>query len=92
MPRFINLFALLSFAVDHQIVERREGINAAVSTEVVDVFKGKTPGQLQALYAQIQKRIHSKEEGLDVREYFSCLFACLQILLPCVIFSSLYPG
>ncbi|KAG0426137.1 hypothetical protein HPB47_026741, partial [Ixodes persulcatus] len=67
--------------VDHQIVERREGINAAVSTEVVDVFKGKTPGQLQALYAQIQKRIHSKEEGLDVREYLPCLFAYLLILL-----------
>ncbi|CAN8029528.1 unnamed protein product [Ixodes persulcatus] len=64
-------------SVDHQIVERREGINAAVSTEVVDVFKGKTPGQLQALYAQIQKRIHSKEEGLDV-PYWETLLSRLK--------------
>ncbi|KAL3227880.1 hypothetical protein MRX96_003831 [Rhipicephalus microplus] len=48
-------------SVDALVGERREGINAAVSQDVVEVFKGKTPGQLQALYQQIDQRIRSKE-------------------------------
>lgn len=64
-------------SVDHQIGERREGINAAVSAEVVEVFRGKTPTQLQALYQQIQRRIHSKEEGLDV-PYWETLLSRLK--------------
>ncbi|KAH8039957.1 hypothetical protein HPB51_009213 [Rhipicephalus microplus] len=55
-------------SVDALVGERREGINAAVSQDVVEVFKGKTPGQLQALYQQIDQRIRSKEEGLDVHK------------------------
>nr|XP_006826020.1 PREDICTED: cactin-like isoform X2 [Saccoglossus kowalevskii] len=40
-------------------VERREGINASVSSEVADVFKGKTSNQLLAMKDQILKRIKS---------------------------------
>ncbi|KAH7960147.1 hypothetical protein HPB49_017411 [Dermacentor silvarum] len=64
-------------SVDAQVVERREGINAAVSQDVVEVFKGKTPGQLQALYQQIEQRIRAKEEGLDV-PYWETLLSRLK--------------
>ncbi|KAK8767058.1 hypothetical protein V5799_006170 [Amblyomma americanum] len=64
-------------SVDALVGERREGINAAVSQDVVEVFKGKTPGQLQALYEQIERRIHSKEEGLDV-PYWETLLSRLK--------------
>lgn len=52
--------------VDTTGTERREGINAAVGSEIVSIFKGKTPSQLQALYQQIEKKISSGEEGVDV--------------------------
>ncbi|XP_064461461.1 splicing factor Cactin-like [Ornithodoros turicata] len=64
-------------SIENQIGERREGINSSVSTEVVEVFKGKTPSQLQALYQQIEKKIHSKEEGLDV-PYWETLLSRLK--------------
>uniref|UniRef100_G3MTM4 Splicing factor Cactin n=1 Tax=Amblyomma maculatum TaxID=34609 RepID=G3MTM4_AMBMU len=64
-------------SVDALVGERREGINAAVSQDVVEVFKGKTPGQLQALYEQIERRIHAKEEGLDV-PYWETLLSRLK--------------
>uniref|UniRef100_A0A224Y2L4 Splicing factor Cactin n=1 Tax=Rhipicephalus zambeziensis TaxID=60191 RepID=A0A224Y2L4_9ACAR len=64
-------------SVDALVGERREGINAAVSQDVVEVFKGKTPGQLQALYQQIDQRIRSKEEGLDV-PYWETLLSRLK--------------
>lgn len=64
-------------SIENQIGERREGINASVSCEVVEVFKGKTPGQLQALYHQIERKIHSKEEGLDV-PYWETLLSRLK--------------
>lgn len=64
-------------SVDALVGERREGINAAVSQDVVEVFKGKTPGQLQALYEQIERRIRAKEEGLDV-PYWETLLSRLK--------------
>lgn len=64
-------------SVDALVGERREGINAAVSQDVVEVFKGKTPGQLQALYQQIEQRIHAKQEGLDV-PYWETLLSRLK--------------
>lgn len=47
-------------------MDQREGINAAVSSDVVQVFRGKTPSQLQALQIQIEKKISSGEEGIDI--------------------------
>lgn len=47
-------------------VNRREGINAAVSNEVVQVFKGKTPAQLEELQTSIEDKIRSGEEGVDI--------------------------
>ncbi|XP_055952257.1 splicing factor Cactin-like [Argiope bruennichi] len=41
----------------------RESINTAVSTEIVSIFKGKTPKQLEAMYRQIKKK--TTEEGVD---------------------------
>ena len=47
-------------------MNRREGINAAVSNEVVEVFKGKTPAQLEELQTSIEDKIRSGEEGVDI--------------------------
>ena len=47
-------------------MNRREGINAAVSNEVVQVFKGKTPKQLEELQTSIEDKIRSGEEGVDI--------------------------
>ncbi|XP_067144570.1 splicing factor Cactin-like isoform X1 [Centruroides vittatus] len=54
-----------SSSTEH-VGDRREGINATVSADVVTVFKGKTPAQLQALYGQINRKIHCGEEGVDI--------------------------
>ncbi|KFM74457.1 hypothetical protein X975_17517, partial [Stegodyphus mimosarum] len=45
--------------------ERRDSINAAVSPEIISIFKGKTPKQLQAMYRQIEKKISKSEDGVD---------------------------
>ncbi|CAG2168881.1 unnamed protein product, partial [Oppiella nova] len=54
-------------------VERREGINPAVTQDVVQVFKDKTPAQLQALQKSIETKIHSNEEGIDIGYWESLL-------------------
>ncbi|XP_054164325.1 splicing factor Cactin-like [Oppia nitens] len=54
-------------------VERREGINPAVSQDVVQVFAGKTPMQLQVLQTQIELKIRSNEEGIDIGYWESLL-------------------
>ncbi|XP_054720352.1 splicing factor Cactin-like [Uloborus diversus] len=46
--------------------DRRESINSAVGCEIVAIFKGKTPKQLQAMYKQIEKKLSSADETLDV--------------------------
>ncbi|XP_072166596.1 splicing factor Cactin-like [Diadema setosum] len=48
-----------------EAIDRREGINTSVSSEVADVFKNKTHGQLLALKAQIVARIQSGN-ALDI--------------------------
>ncbi|XP_013789057.2 cactin-like [Limulus polyphemus] len=63
-----------------QIRERREGINTAVSSDVVSVFKGKTPNQLQALYNQIESKIRSGEEGVDIG-YWETLLSRLKAFM-----------
>ncbi|RWS13766.1 cactin-like isoform X2 [Dinothrombium tinctorium] len=61
-------------------VERREGINAAVSSEVTAVFKGKTPAQLNALQTEIEKKIRSGEEGIDI-SYWETLLSKLKAFM-----------
>lgn len=53
--------------------DRREGINASVSSEVLSVFKGKTHNQLLALHDQIMKKITNGEEGIDIGYWESLL-------------------
>lgn len=52
------------------IIERRESINSAVGSEIVTIFKGKTPKQLQAMYRQIEKKISGNQDGIDIGKYF----------------------
>lgn len=50
----------------HSSEERRESINNAVGSEIVGIFKGKTPKQLQAMYRQIEKKISGNQDGIDI--------------------------
>lgn len=52
--------------------DRRDGINEAVSEEVVSVFKGKTTVQLQLLEEQMKKKLVGGE-GVDVGYWESLL-------------------
>jgi len=54
-------------------VERREGINKAVGSDVQEVFKGKTVEQLVLLQAQIEGKLAQKSEGLDISYWESLL-------------------
>lgn len=45
---------------------RREGINPSVSTEIANILKDKTPEQLEKLRTQVEKKIRSQEEGIDI--------------------------
>ncbi|KAF5291323.1 hypothetical protein FQA39_LY03474 [Lamprigera yunnana] len=47
-------------------IYRREGIHQSVAGDVTQVFKGKTTSQLKNLQAQIDKKIHSKADGIDI--------------------------
>ncbi|XP_037538222.1 cactin [Nematolebias whitei] len=54
-------------------VDRREGINTAVSTDVQTVFKGKTYSQLQALHLNIETKIRAGGSNLDIGYWESLL-------------------
>lgn len=54
-------------------VGRREGINQAVAQDVTAVFKGKTAAQLAALQKQIESKINSKSDGIDIGYWESLL-------------------
>lgn len=54
-------------------VGRREGIHECVSQEVSSVFKGKTASHLQALQAQIEKKITNQTQGVDIGYWESLL-------------------
>lgn len=47
-------------------VGRREGIHQSVAHEVAHIFRGKTADQLDQLKIQIEKKINSKAEGVDI--------------------------
>ncbi|XP_008472735.1 cactin [Diaphorina citri] len=50
----------------HSDLTRREGIHESVAQDVASVFKGKTTAQLEALQTQIELKISSKTENIDV--------------------------
>lgn len=52
---------------------RREGIHQSVAPEVASVFKGKTAGQLEELKNQIEAKINSKSDGIDIGYWESLL-------------------
>jgi len=54
-------------------VERREGINKAVSTDVQAVFKGKSVEQLEALQTGIEAKLQQRQEGIDIGYWESLL-------------------
>ncbi|XP_041368243.1 cactin-like [Gigantopelta aegis] len=54
------------------IGDRREGINQAVTSEVSDVFKGKTTNQLRLLEDQIKDKLKGGE-GIDIGYWESLL-------------------
>lgn len=37
-----------------------------MGSEIVNIFKGKTPNQLQAMYRQIEKKISGNQDGIDI--------------------------
>lgn len=60
-----------SLITDH-VGDRREGINQAVTSEVSNVFKGKTTNQLLLLEEQIHKKLRGGE-GVDIGYWESLL-------------------
>jgi len=54
-------------------VERREGINKAVSTDVQDVFRGKSVSQLEQLQKGIEVKLRQRAEGVDIGYWESLL-------------------
>ncbi|XP_074422159.1 splicing factor Cactin isoform X1 [Larus michahellis] len=53
--------------------ERRDGVNASVSSDVQSVFKGKTYNQLQVLYQGIETKIWAGGPNLDIGYWESLL-------------------
>ncbi|XP_007949217.1 cactin [Orycteropus afer afer] len=53
--------------------ERREGVNASVSSDVQSVFKGKTYSQLQVIFQGIEGKIHAGGPNLDMGYWESLL-------------------
>lgn len=52
---------------------RREGISQSVVTDVIKIFRGKTVRELEALQRQIETKINSGEEGIDIGYWESLL-------------------
>lgn len=53
--------------------ERREGVNASVSSDVQSVFKGKTYSQLQVIFQGIEGKIRAGGPNLDMGYWESLL-------------------
>lgn len=53
--------------------ERREGVNASVSSDVQSVFKGKTYNQLQVIFQGIEGKIRAGGPNLDMGYWESLL-------------------
>ncbi len=52
---------------------RQEGINAAVAKDVTDIFKNKTAAALVTLKTNIEKKISTRQEGVDISYWESLL-------------------
>nr|XP_049701362.1 cactin isoform X1 [Helicoverpa armigera] len=52
---------------------RRDGVHQAVADDVTQVFRGKSGAQLQALQAQIERKISGRRDGVDVGYWESLL-------------------
>lgn len=63
-------------------VGRREGIHQSVAHEVAHIFRGKTAEQLDQLKSQIEKKINSKAEGVDIG-YWETLLSQLKGIYNC---------
>lgn len=63
-------------------VGRREGIHQSVANEVAHIFRGKTAEQLDQLKIQIEKKICSKAEGVDIG-YWETLLSQLKGMYNC---------
>lgn len=64
---------LLSSATPPTAGERREGVNASVSSDVQSVFKGKTYSQLQVIFQGIEGKIRAGGPNLDMGYWESLL-------------------
>lgn len=70
---FLVFLKLLIIQYFIAAVGRREGIHECVAQEVSSVFKGKTASHLQALQAQIEKKITNQTQGVDIGYWESLL-------------------
>ncbi|XP_047536179.1 cactin [Vanessa atalanta] len=52
---------------------RRDGVHQAVAEDVTQIFKGKTGAQLEALRAQIERKMSARRDGVDVPYWESLL-------------------
>ncbi|CAH0764067.1 unnamed protein product, partial [Diatraea saccharalis] len=52
---------------------RRDGVHQAVADDVTQIFKGKSGAQLEALQAQIERKISGRRDGVDVGYWESLL-------------------
>ncbi|XP_046377955.2 cactin-like [Haliotis rufescens] len=68
----LNKLRKLDASTREYFGDRREGINTAVTSEVSNIFKGKTTNQLKLLEQQIREKL-SGGEGIDIGYWESLL-------------------
>ncbi|UYV69194.1 CACTIN [Cordylochernes scorpioides] len=61
-------------------VGRRDGINPAVARDVVGIFRGRGPEELEALHAHIEAKIRAEDEGVDIG-YWETLLSRLRAFM-----------
>lgn len=71
------------------MVGRREGIHQSVAHEVAHIFRGKTAEQLDQLKIQIEKKINSKAEGVDIG-YWETLLSQLKGSYLCIHYTTVF--
>jgi len=62
----LNNIYIFKLNIIYLAVGRREGIHQSVAHEGAHIFRGKTAEQLDQLKTQIEKKINSKAEGVDI--------------------------
>ncbi|UYV79524.1 CACTIN [Cordylochernes scorpioides] len=61
-------------------VGRRDGINPAVAGDVMGIFRGRGPEELEALHAHIEAKIRAEDEGVDIG-YWETLLSRLRAFM-----------